>query len=95
MYILTIIQTLDNLNISRDFSLTSYGHCYNTLILSLLHKSNVNHHDFDSILNFLSHLSYNMFENRVKSISNERLDDLIKDYHKDYVINLDIKKDSN
>lgn len=92
MYILTIIQTLDNLNISRDFSLTSYGHCYNTLILSLLHKSNVNHHDFDSILNFLSHLSYNMFENRVKSISNERLDDLIKDYHKDYVINLDIKK---
>lgn len=92
MYILTIIQTLDNLNISRDFSLTSYGHCYNTLILSLLHKSKVNHHDFDSILNFLSYLSYNMFENRVKSISNEKLDDLIKDYHKDFVINLDIKK---
>lgn len=98
MYILTIIQTLDNLNVSRDFSLTSYGHCYNTLILSLLHKANVSHHDFDSILNFLSFLSYKMFVDREKSISEENLNVLIKEYHKDYVINLDVKKvlvDSN
>lgn len=91
MYILTIIQTLDNLNVSRDFSLTSYGHCYNTLILSLLQKSKVNHNDFDSILNFLSFLAYNMFEKKIKSIPEQDLDLLIKDYYAEYVITLDIK----
>lgn len=91
MYILTIIQTLDNINLSRDFSLTSYGHCYNTLILSLLQKSKVNHNDFDSILNFLSFLAYYMFENKVKSISEEDFDALLHKYHLEYVISLDIK----
>ncbi|MCU7226264.1 hypothetical protein OC498_15480, partial [Acinetobacter bohemicus] len=66
MYILTIIQTLDNINLSRDFSLTSYGHCYNSLILSLLQKIRVNHNDFDGILNFLSFLAYEMFTKKIK-----------------------------
>lgn len=98
MYILTIIQTLDNINLSRDFSLTSYGHCYNTLILSLLQKVRVNHNDFDSILNFLSFLAYEMFKRKIKSISEADFDGLVENYHKEYVLSLDIKSilmDSN
>lgn len=91
MYILTIIQTLDNINLSRDFSLTSYGHCYNTLILSLLQKTRVNHNDFDGILNFLSFLAYEMFTRKIKSISEEDFDILLNKYYMEYVISLDIK----
>ncbi|MBT0888435.1 MULTISPECIES: toll/interleukin-1 receptor domain-containing protein [Acinetobacter] len=91
MYILTIIQTLDNINLSRDFSLTSYGHCYNSLILSLLQKIRVNHNDFDGILNFLSFLAYEMFTKKIKSISEEDFDILLNEYYKEYVISLDIK----
>ncbi len=84
--ILTIIQTLDNINLSRDFTLTSYGHCYNTLILGLLNKAGVKPQDFDSILSFLSYLSFKIFSDEKNKFSNAYLFSVIEEYKQTYIL---------
>ena len=89
--ILTIIQTLDNINLSRDFTLTSYGHCYNTLILGLLNKSGVKPQDFDSILSFISFLSFKLFSDNKNKFNNSYLYLIIENYKENYILLEDIE----
>lgn len=84
--ILTIIQTLDNINLSRDFSLTSYGHCYNTLILGLLNKSGVKPQEFDSVLSFLSYLAFKLFSENKNKFDDVFLYATIIEYKEKYIL---------
>lgn len=84
--ILTIIQTLDNINLSRDFSLTSYGHCYNTLILGLLNKAGVKPQEFDSVLSFISYLAFNLFSENKNKFDTSFLFSILSNYKEKYIL---------
>ena len=60
IYVLTIIRLLDS-GTPTNFSLTSYGHCYQVLIQQALHKLGVRSNEFDPYVNYLSELAYFVF----------------------------------
>ena len=58
--ILLILQAIDSKN--NDMQITSYGYCYFALILNYLTKNGITQESgIDSSINFLSELSYNIF----------------------------------
>lgn len=69
IYILTILQHLDSVG-SSNFSLTSYGYCYQVLIQQALSKVGVSANKFDRYVNYLSELAYYFFKTEsLKSIT--------------------------
>lgn len=63
--ILLILQTIDSK--TNDMKITSYGHCYYALILNYLTKNGINEDSsIDTSINFLSELSYDIFDTKEK-----------------------------
>ena len=60
IYVLTILQLLDS-GTSTNFTLTSYGYCYQVLIQQALQKLGVRPQEFDHYVNYLSELAYFVF----------------------------------
>lgn len=85
MYILSVIQHLDSSK-TNDYSLTSYGHCYQSLIQKSLEQSNIKADEFDQFINYLSELSYYIFLTRSESITNHQLEKFKKSYSDKYII---------
>ena len=85
IYILTILQLLDTSR-SSDYTLTSYGHCYQSLIQSSLEKSNISPRDFDLYINYLTEIAFNIFETGEHRITDVKLSEFKKDYSKKYLI---------
>jgi len=85
IYILTIIQLLDTSS-STDYTLTSYGHCYQSLIQSALKKSKIKSVDFDLYINYLTEIAFSIFETGKNSIKDIKLSEFKKDYSKKYLI---------
>lgn len=93
IYILTIIQTLDNIASTKDFSLTSYGHCYSTLLQGMLAKAGVSlNHDFDGIITFLSYLAYYYHEKNIDAIDNDEFDEILKKYNDTFMTPMNLKE---
>ena len=63
-----------------DLSQTSYGHCYNAMVVMNLHRSGIKSEDVDAYFNFLTRLAYYMFEEKSKTISVEIFDQFVKQY---------------
>ncbi len=85
IYILTIIQTLEA-NKRNDYSLTSYGHCYHTLILFALNKQKIKSEEYDTYLNYLRELAFWIFKNDVNNISEEEVQKFETNYSAEYVV---------
>lgn len=85
IYILSVIQHLDSSK-TNDYSLTSYGHCYQSLIQKSLEQSNIKADEFDQFINYLSELSYYIFLTRRESISKQQLEEFKMLYSNKYVI---------
>ena len=85
IYILTIIQLLDTTR-SSDFSLTSYGHCYQSLIQESLSRVRINPRDFDLYINYLSELAFDMFNTDAQTYSRKKLLNFQHGYSKKYVL---------
>lgn len=85
IYILTIIQFLDTAKPS-DYSLTSYGHCYQSLIQAMLKKTNIKVSDFDLYSNYLSELSYFLFQENIDELSESLSTKFKSEYSSKYLI---------
>lgn len=85
IYILTILQSLET-STSRDFTLTSYGHCYQSLIQSALMKENIHSQDLDQFYNYLTELAYYLYTNKTLAISEKEFDEFKKYYSSKYII---------
>ena len=85
LYILSIIQMLNTAKPS-DYSLTSYGHCYQSLIQAMLKKINIKVSEFDLYTNYLSELSYYIFQSGIDTLTEDQLESFKKNYSDLYLI---------
>ncbi len=86
VFVITIFNTVE-LMTPYDFSLTSYGHCYHAMLTFHLSRAGIHPQKIDSYFNFLTELSYFMFDKNTKSITNTELDDFSKNYEEKFVSN--------
>lgn len=90
-YILSVLQIFEGF-LPSDYQITSYGHCYNTLITSQLLKKNINPNDLGDCFNFLTYIAFNMFSISMKSsegdstFSYEDYDKIKQNYKDDFLI---------
>ena len=73
IYVLTILQLLDS-GTSTDFTLTSYGYCYQVLIQQALQKLGVRPQKFDLYFNYLSELAYYIFSLGSQALTKQQFD---------------------
>lgn len=85
IYVLTIIQLLDTVK-PTDYSLTSYGHCYQSLIQTALKKSKIKVSDFDLYINYLSEIAYYIFCTGKESVNNDQLAVFKSKYSESYLV---------
>lgn len=85
IYILTIIQLLDTSKPS-DYSLTSYGHCYQSLIQSNLERVNIKPRDFDLYINYLTEIAYYIYNTKTYGINEAQLTDFKERYSEQYLV---------
>lgn len=69
-----------------DYSLTSYGHCYQTLIQAAFSKASIRSQEFDSFINYLSELAYFIYQGGAESISTLAISDFQDKYSREYLI---------
>jgi len=84
IYILTILQLLDT-GRQSDFTLTSYGYCYQTLIQQALSKEKVKMSQFDFFDNYLSELAYFIFKSGGNFLTTDQLTDFDSQYSSRYL----------
>ncbi|HBB3662623.1 TPA: hypothetical protein KAD75_005146, partial [Escherichia coli] len=70
IFILMILQILES-NTQSNFALTSYGHCYHSLIIQAFNKVNVKADALNDYFNYLSELAYFIFRKGNHSIIKE------------------------
>ncbi len=93
IYLITIIQTLENLSQNGNFHLTSFGQCYQVLINEMLRKSKVtNPQDIDGVINFLSYISYYFYKNNIYLVSEDEFEKIVTEYGKKFVAITGIKE---
>lgn len=85
IYIITILQVLDSAR-PADYSLTSYGHCYQTLIHASLLRLKITARQFDLYLNYLAEYSHFLFEHRKDSLDRKEPDTFKAEYERKFVI---------
>lgn len=93
IYILTIIQTLENMSTNNSYQLTSYGQCYYVLLTGMLKRANISlTNDLDGFLNFLSFLAYYLYQNDLEIIPTEEFNEVIKIYDAKYIAPKNIRE---
>ncbi len=82
-FVLSILQTYEAF-MPNNMSITSYGHCYNALIISFLIKSGVQESDKDinTCFNFLENLAFKTYKNNNKI----HFDNFIREYDNQFII---------
>ncbi len=86
MFILSIFESIELINPNQNLQETSYGHCYHAMITILLSKVAVKPEDIDAYFNFLTHLSYWMFDKSLKSISDRlKLNQFLDEYKQKFI----------
>ncbi|MEQ8795087.1 MAG: TIR domain-containing protein [Salinisphaeraceae bacterium] len=85
IYLLSVLQALETAS-PTDLQLTSYAHCYHHLIISALARSGAKSSEFDSYVNFLTHLAHHIHsttENR--RLTDDELKKFIETYQESFV----------
>jgi TIR domain/AAA domain len=83
-HVLLILQSLETVS-STKTELTSYGHCYNAMIVVALAKAGVKPVDLDVYVNFLTELSYAMHVVLARTISEQELNAFFEWYRAQYL----------
>ncbi|MFA0657307.1 TIR domain-containing protein [Vibrio sp. 10N.222.49.C12] len=86
IFVLMILQILET-NSSNDFSLTSYGHCYHSLIIDALQRVNIRNDQHSDYFNYLSELAFYIYSKGSNTISGDEIPDFQKKYSENYLIN--------
>lgn len=84
-YVLTILQMLDSV-MQANFELSSYGHCYQVLILQSLKKVGLRSQDLDPYVNYLTELAYFFFKTKREALTRPEFSDFKTNYSKNFVI---------
>jgi len=87
-YVLSILQTYEGF-MPSNLSITSYGHCYQVLIIATLRKAGISEHDneINACFNFAEHLAFKIYQHSEKRIKNALdFDEFVKEYKKKFVI---------
>ncbi|MBB6342043.1 hypothetical protein HNP49_002211 [Pseudomonas fluvialis] len=85
VFILMILQTLESSSPS-DYSLTAYGHCYNTLIQQSLKKSKIKSDQIDKYVNYLTELAHFIFATGRSRVTEEEVAQFKSYYSSRYLI---------
>ena len=81
-FILTLLQSLESIR-PMDYSLTSYGYCYQYLIIRSLESANILPQEIDTYINYLTELAFFIFDRKQSDIS---VRDFENEFEKDYSI---------
>lgn len=84
VFLYAILNSLKIVLPGFDVKQTTYGHCYQTLLIFLFQKVHIRPEDHEAYFNFLTQLSYWMFCNNSKNISDEQMDIFLEGYGEDY-----------
>ncbi len=84
-FILTLLQSLENQISSYDVAPTSYAYCYHSLIHVSLLRQSVPNDKIGSVFNFLTELSFWMYEGEKSTISKVKLQEFYANYTDKYV----------
>ena len=79
--VLLVLQGLESSQTGKS-ELTSYGHCYNLMIVSALRQAGVKSTDLDTYVNILTELSYAMHVLGVRALPSREVDVLLDEYKK-------------
>ena len=90
-FILSIISIQETYQKPLDKEITSQGYCYQAFIYIFLRKSGVKNDDIDTYINFLTELSFFMFNKKAKVISKDDFESFIEEYKRKF--NLPVKQD--
>lgn len=85
IFILMILQILES-NTQSNFSLTSYGHCYHSLIIQAFNKANVKADELNDYFNYLSELSYFIYGKGNHAINYSELEEFKEYYSSNYYL---------
>lgn len=85
IFILMILQILET-NTPNNFALTSYGHCYHSLIVDAFKRANIRLDQLNDYFNYLSELAYFIYINGNSKIDEHRLEEFKSWYSKNYII---------
>lgn len=72
IFVIMILQILETSN-NNDYSLTSYGHCYHSLIIDAFNRASIKKDQFGDYFNYLSELAFHIYTLGVEKISHEEL----------------------
>ena len=85
IFVLTVLQLLESV-MPTNFELSSYGHCYQALILQALHKVGIRSQDFDPFVNYLSEFAYFCFTRRSEALDGNQFELFKEDYSSKFII---------
>lgn len=84
-YVLTILQMLDSV-MPSNFELSSYGHCYQVLILQSLQKAGLRSQELDPYVNYLTELAFFIFKTKREKLTRSEFDDFKRAYSKEFIL---------
>ena len=87
-FVLSILQTYEGF-IPDDLSITSYGHCYQVLILTNFRDAGISHSDksINTCFNFLEKLAFRIFEHaKLQNQTEFDYDVFVKQYSQKFII---------
>lgn len=64
IFLLILLQAMNDSMESYDVAPTSYVNLYQSLLMSALHKQNVPRSNFDGVIQFLSKMAYSLYKNK-------------------------------
>ncbi|MGI0115867.1 hypothetical protein [Zooshikella sp. RANM57] len=70
IFILSILQSLE-ISQANNHAISSYGYCYNFLISNIFERMKLKRGLIDSLINFITHLSFHIYKSGNRSISVE------------------------
>ncbi len=92
IFILTLLQGLNHNLQTFDITQTSYAYCYQTLIIISLFRANVNNDNINGIINFLTELSFELYNENKKYISKDKLVEFYRKYETKYQVSHNLEK---
>lgn len=87
-FVLSILQTYEGF-MPDDMSITSYGHCYQVLIIASLVKSGISREDnaLNTCFNFAEKLAFQIYQkHKLQAWSTSDFEEFVDKYKKDFII---------
>jgi len=85
IFILSVIQQLHSFG-ATDLSLTSFGHCYQSLIVAALARAGIKPQELDQYLNYLSELAYFIYQQNERGVGASLISEFKARYESKYFI---------